>query len=234
MAIWSRMRALQPGGCQRRSCSIRLEADRNVIGDRSIVDIAEIPDHDRADDAEGEGGKQPALNAIQEVEIDSCGGVRVCRGGTTRKYADPFAACNSHPCLQPVLAETISRSWYYYRMQRTDDRESPDCGPRPLARAGTKRSRRFPPPSPRTSSRWRSSSGGWMSHTAHRAGRAGCAGLGPASTGRASSPAAVPALRTPGPPAPPKSASTRTLVAIMGGVERKGPWTPARHNQFFA
>jgi hypothetical protein len=26
----------------------------------------------------------------------------------------------------------------------------------------------------------------------------------------------------------------QTLVAVMGGVERKGPWTPARHNQVFA
>src|SRR5688572_25562545 len=30
-------------------------------------------------------------------------------------------------------------------------------------------------------------------------------------------------------PAPSEIRSHQTLVAIMGGVERKGPWTPARH-----
>ena len=52
----------------------------------------------------------------------------------------------------------------------------------------------------------------------------------------------VPAKSAPTPAAPKTPAAAlpaeirdqQTLVAIMGGVERKGAWVPARHNQLFA
>ena len=46
--------------------------------------------------------------------------------------------------------------------------------------------------------------------------------------------APTPAPRTPAAALPAEIREHQTLVAIMGGVERKGAWVPARRNQLFA
>lgn len=48
----------------------------------------------------------------------------------------------------------------------------------------------------------------------------------------AAAPALAPAPAQP-PPVPFERREHETMVAIMGGVERRGPWTPARRNQVF-
>ncbi|MEX2281731.1 MAG: DUF1707 domain-containing protein [Gemmatimonadota bacterium] len=57
--------------------------------------------------------------------------------------------------------------------------------------------------------------------------------LPPVLATKAASAPAAPAARTPA-PAPAEIRQHQTLVAIMGGVERKGSWLPARQNQLFA
>ena len=53
----------------------------------------------------------------------------------------------------------------------------------------------------------------------------------PATTKPAATPAAA---KAPASALPSEIREHQTLVAIMGGVERKGAWVPARHNQLFA